>query len=137
MTKSENPENKTSDLLRSMKFPTDAIKVRDLVDRYPSSFDWDVLKFCSPNNVKPAFEDLMNAMHLEREIAVKAAEKAGHVDVTKSSFVSPRSELIEQLDYVYERLGLSCGTHETNELVRQIESSAVALFDPSAGRIQP
>ena len=125
-----------------ISFPTDRICVGDLIRKYPDSFKWDWLEFCSPDEPQKAFRDLLNAMHAERELAALAFNDAlntqgattGHASLSSFSHGSSHEDLVSELSAYYQNLGVAHGDAETLELVRRFESAASAQVNSSKSR---
>lgn len=114
-----------------IEFPTDKLRVKDLIERYPGSFQWDWLEFCQPDSPPKAFQDLFEAMHVERELAsiafnqaLGASQPREKASASSDHLASSREDLIHELSVVYNKLGLASGPMQTTELVTRFEKSA-------------
>jgi len=121
----------------ALSFPTDAVTVRQLIDRYPESFQWDWETFGDLKPPREAITNLVDAMHMERELAELAFAAASDssrdaldqrepVSRPGRSSAITRPELVDLLSLSYVWLGVSSGRAASEELIRVLESAAAA-----------
>lgn len=105
-------------------FPTNSLRIGDLVERFPKYFTWqsEMSKglYCKDN---PVSMWLMDAMNIERDLAKTAFDiEAG--TVFSHEIEINRAEELAGLSEAYQRLGIASGWMETSELARRFEADA-------------
>lgn len=113
-----------------LDFPSDRLTIRMLRDAKPSGFAQEELRFFEPGG---GYEGLATTLGLERELARRAFdEHVGFIDPERDAH-GDRSELIDILSASFERYGLSPGVVATEEMVRRLETAAVAQAKQALG----
>ncbi|MEM8670385.1 MAG: hypothetical protein AAGG48_22865 [Planctomycetota bacterium] len=109
--------------LTSIPFPTDNVRIRDLIDRYPECFSWDSDQTRGLyRNMNAASSVLMDAMEVERNLAQQAFVKT--LGVSQIPNPIDRAAALQDLAEAYESLGLARGIGESTELARRFENAA-------------
>lgn len=122
----------------ALEFPTDTVTVRQLIEHFPDSFQWNWERFGDLKPPLSAIENLLDTMHMERELAELALSSTSDAaDVASSTLESvsrpgrssqvTRKDLVDMLAEHYLKLGIANGRAETEERVRGFESAARAL----------
>lgn len=118
----------------AIAFPTDTLRVKDLIKLTPKRFEWDwpdTLFFTDPSYT---FAPLIHAMLVERDFAAKAFNEA--LGTEQNAYRTPESiglgdpvrkeKLLNELSEAYTRLGISTGMRQTCEITKEIVRQATS-----------
>jgi hypothetical protein len=127
-----------------IEFPTDRLTVKELRKALPHCFDLPAPE--GPHHQREGFfkresleSYLGGIINAEREVAALAFHTAlGQVKPEyHEGTLGPRWEVLEVLISDYTKVGLARGEHHGQELIREIESQAVAQAQRYLGPTPP
>jgi hypothetical protein len=121
-----------------IEFPSDRLTIRDLRRAFPHAFDLpgqeahrSQERGYGRQSVGDALDGIIDA---ERLLAGRAFKEALGEPYSNDEAAQARWDIIEGLVSDYRRAGLASGEHQSNELIRGIESQAADQAQRHRGR---
>jgi hypothetical protein len=117
----------------SLTYPSDGLSIKNIRSAHPQGFTQEDPAFFEAAHWGDR-ADFGGTLLVERRIAHKAfAARLGLPDPYPDEDWS-RSELIEMLTESYQTYGIATGSHQTEQLAREIEAQAVTQAEEFLGR---
>ncbi len=112
-------------------FPTDSLTVADLRKRFPQDLSWPQADAQQTKGSRPSLEDLKFLIQSEQEFACRVVCQAHRIPFTARQGIDfSLDELRESIIEQYQVQGIATGEELAKQLVRGIESQALAAYPP-------